>query len=62
MIIVVGKRGVGKSTYAEGMRTYSKEQIVEAQSIFHIPSHLVLQARRIIEIKDITDEVKGIKK
>ena len=61
MIIVVGKPTLAKHIYVEALLNI-KTEVTVSESLIAIPSHLLLKATSIIEIKDITEELKGVKK
>jgi hypothetical protein len=60
MIIVVGKPSIAKHMYVEALLRIKREVIV-TETLLAIPSHLILKATSIIEIKEITEDVKGAK-
>ncbi len=59
-IIVVGEKGIGKTTYIEAMKKHSSYmQYVEVQNLYDVDRRTLLRANHIIEIREIfVDEVK----
>jgi len=52
-VIVIGRRGIGKSVFIEGMKKYDKRHYFEEQYLHAIPRKFLLEADAIIEIKNV---------